>query len=493
MDYLLLFFVLPLLSTDGGTIPKFETLNQTSQVIRKVSRTETTILPPPYLHLPVFVDSRLPLVKKEFLSPARGTGLKPVPELVRKILHPVRPKTSPHRVSDVSVKTSCKQRKIRVQVQRSVFGSGDPQSQLKLGTCQVSKSTKGYLYFEYDLDMCGTKRTISNNQVVYSNILRYDPPSLQGPIRRAVPFVVPIRCYYNRYQYSYKIGYTPKMRMRKVFKPMKNRAEFILTPRNAQWERIFHPAHYMLGKPMFFEAEAASVSQDERLYVHLCYATPERSHTSTPQYTVVKNFGCMVESKDNRSRFIPYKNNSVRFSVDAFLFKGMIGQELYMHCAMSVSSSVPTPTEKSCNYNTQARRWVELYGSDSVCNCCDSTCSSAASTVTKMISSRPWIIEPEVKHTTDPKRKTVSSTTTTASPQRETTREVTEWKTYLQPEAIAATPVGDAAKELELPFGGGVKWVEEEGEEMQVKGSAVVEKEDPESHSIFEDIFGLDK
>lgn len=112
-----------------------------------------------------------------------------------------------------------------------------------------------------------------------------------------------------------------------------------------------------------------------------------------------------------------------------------------------------------------------------------------------MISSRPWIIEPEVKHTTAPKRKTVSSTTTTASPQRETTREVTEWKTYLQPEAIAATPVGDAAKELELPFGGGVTWVEEEGEEMQVKGSAVVEeeKEDPESHSIFEDIFGLDK
>lgn len=34
----------------------------------------------------------------------------------------------------------------------------------------------------------------------------------------------------------------------------------------------------------------------------------------------------MVESKDSRSRFIPYKNNAVRFSVDAFLFKGMSGQ-----------------------------------------------------------------------------------------------------------------------------------------------------------------------
>lgn len=30
-----------------------------------------------------------------------------------------------------------------------------------------------------------------------------------------------------------------------------------------------------------------------------------------------------MESKDNHSRFIPYKNNIVRFSVDAFLFKEM--------------------------------------------------------------------------------------------------------------------------------------------------------------------------
>ncbi|KAM9353537.1 zona pellucida sperm-binding protein 3d.2 [Symphorus nematophorus] len=511
MVYLSLFLVLPLLSsTDGATPPT--PFNQTTQVMRRVSRRETPTLPPPYLHLPVFVDSRLPLVEKKHFSPARGTGQEPLPEPVREILLPVRSKGSSSSplpgASGVSVKTSCKPKKMLVQVERSVLGPGEPHPHVKLGTCQASNSTTDYLYFEYDLRLCGTKRTIINNQVAYSNTLQYDPPRLQGPIRRAVPFALPVACYYNRYLYSYKIGYTPKMQMRKVFKPMKNRVKFILTARNAQWERIFLSDQYVLGKPMYFEAEAPSMSQDERLYVHLCYATPEKSHTSMPQFPVVKNFGCMAESKDSRSRFIPYKNNAVRFSVDAFLFKGMTGQQLYMHCSMSVGSSVPTPTAKSCNYDTKARRWVELYGSDSVCSCCDSNCSSAASPVTKIISSRPWTIEPKVKPTAAPKRKTVSTTATTTTTkttttattkatasQPETTREVTEWRTTLQPKAVS--PMGkvkSTVKELEWPFrSGGVVWVEVEGEEKQMKGSAVVEEEATQPRLAFEDIFEFDE
>ncbi|XP_040899676.1 zona pellucida sperm-binding protein 3d.2 [Toxotes jaculatrix] len=499
MAYLSVFVIIPLLiPAVGGALRGLEALNQTAQVIPKVSRRDTPSLPPPYLHLPMFVDSTLPLVEKEHFSPARGTGQEPLPETVREILIPARrPSTSPPVVSEVSVRTSCKLNKMHVQVQRSVLGTGEPHTQLKLGTCQASKSTTDYLYFEYDFSMCGTKRTIIDNQVTYSNTLQYDPPRLQGPIRRAVPFTLPVACYFNRYQYSYKIGYTPKMRMRQIFKSVKNKAKFILTPRNAQWERLSPSDQYTLGKPMYFEAEGPSMPQDKRLYVHSCYATPEKSHTSTLQFPVVKNFGCMVESKDGHSRFIPYKNNAVRFSVDAFMFKGMTDQ-LYMHCTMSVGSSVPSPTAKSCNYDTEAGRWGELYGSDSVCTCCDSSCSSAASTVTKIISSRPWTIEPKVKPTTTPKRKTVSTTTATAAPQPETTREVTEWSTTSQPEAKSVTLKGkveNTVKELEWPFGGGgVEWVELEGEERQVKGSAVVEEEEvTEPRRIFEEIFDFDK
>lgn len=155
----------------------------------------------------------------------------------------------------------------------------------------------------------------------------------------------------------------------------------------------------------------------------------------------------MVESKDNHSRFIPYKNNIVRFSVDAFLFKEMpyqvcheLGKLLFdfssyvavftksVSFITSVNSFVfwsslaalhalqhvcgqfhPNAYSqvlqlrhprrkvkyfcqkiKTLNFCLTVRivftvcncflRWVELYGLESVCTCCDSICSSSAST-----------------------------------------------------------------------------------------------------------------
>ncbi|KAM7421397.1 hypothetical protein PAMA_015498 [Pampus argenteus] len=409
MVYLSLCVFLPLLcSIEGGTLQTIEALNET---MRKVSRRETPPLPPPYLHLPVFVGSRLPLVEKERFTPTGGTGQESLPEPVRKILLPARHCTKPPGASGVSVNVSCRYTGLHVQVPTSILGTAEPEYHLHLGTCGASKSTRDYIYFEYDFGLCGTKRTIINNQVAYSNILHYDPPRVRGPIRRAVAFTLPVACYYNRYQYSYKIGYRPKMQTRRILKPMKQGAKFILTARNAQWQRLSPSYQYVLGKPMYFEAEAQSISKNERL-------------------------------------------------------------------------------------------WVELYGSESVCDCCDSSCSSTPPLVSKMITSRPWTIEPKVKPTTTPKREAVSTTkittkrksrtTTTSTPPppttqpHKTTRQVTKQTTTLRSEAMTVTPgkVEDPVRELE--------WVKVESEERQENRSAVVE-EVTKPQRIFEDIFNFDK
>ncbi|XP_007576089.2 zona pellucida sperm-binding protein 3-like [Poecilia formosa] len=356
-----------------------------------------TLLQHSHLSLPMYLDSDLPLVRKDFFSPARGSGQGGLPRPVRELLLPVWPRAGgPPSVSGAAVWISCERNRMQLQVERSVLGSGEPGSHLKLGTCGVSRSTEDRLYFEYDLRMCGTQRTMINNRMVFFNMLHYDPPKPKGPIRRTAPFSVPVACYFNRFVYSYKVGYSPKVQMRKFLKKLKKVAKFVLTPRNAQWNKLSGSDHFLLGEPVFFAAEAQSLSRDERLYVLSCYATPEASPTSTPQFPVITNFGCMAESKNSRSRFIPHRNDAVRFSVDAFVFKGVTGW-LYMHCRMLVSASEPTPTAKSCNYDTRTRRWVELFGSNSVCDCCDSSCSPDESAETEVVSSTSWTTDPKMK------------------------------------------------------------------------------------------------
>ncbi|XP_028281012.1 zona pellucida sperm-binding protein 3-like, partial [Parambassis ranga] len=454
MVSLLLFLLLS--SADGGT--------EDSKQTNRPAMATLTPTSPPFLHLPMFVDSKRPLVKMEHFSPARRTGQEPIPESLREILLPGRADPSPPPVQpSVPVRTRCRENQMRVQVERSVLGSGDAHAQLTVGTCHASKSTKDYLYFEFDLRTCGTKHRIIDDQLVYSNTLWYKPPKQQGPIRRLSAFSLPVSCYFNRFQYSYKMGYTPKVQIHRVVKRVRSAAKFSLTPRTAQWDRRSPSDAYVLGQPMFFEAEGRHLSEDERLYVHACYVTPEKSHASTPRFAVVKNFGCMVESKDGRSRFVPYKHSAVRFSVDAFLFRGAAGQQLYLHCTMSVGGSAATPTAKSCNYNSTARRWEELFGLDSVCSCCDSNCSSAAPTGTKMIRSRPWTVEPVVRPTPTLRTKTFS-TVTTAAAQAEAAEEEEPKPRRVQPETTAPVEVGNMKVELQGPSGGGLEGEETEEE-----------------------------
>lgn len=126
------------------------------------SPNRTALLQHTYLSLPMYLDWALPLIQKDFFSPARGSGQGGLPRPVRELLLPVWPRAGgPPSVSGAAVRTSCERNRMQLQVERSVLGSGEPGSHLKLGTCGVSRSTEDHLYFEYDLRMCGTKRTVS--------------------------------------------------------------------------------------------------------------------------------------------------------------------------------------------------------------------------------------------------------------------------------------------------------------------------------------------
>ncbi|KAM8825927.1 zona pellucida sperm-binding protein 3d.2 [Synchiropus picturatus] len=472
-----------------------ESLNQTVLGVNKVSLRHGLTSPRPYLQLPVYVDSGQPPVEKQHLFPNWGTGSEGLPGFLRSVLLPETPESTPLSDSAVSVKASCYSNKMLVEVPRSIWGKDEPPSRFKLGTCSVSSATTDYLYFEYDVDLCGTKITVINGRVAYSNTLHYEPPTLQGSIRRAAPFTLPVACVYNRYHYSYKVGYTPRLQRRKIYKPMQNRNEFSLSPRNAAWQPLSPTDKYLLGSPMYFQAEGQFVPDGQQLYVHTCFATPEKTFTSsTVRFSVVENFGCMVESKSSHSRFIPFRNNIVRFMVDAFLFKEMSSQ-VYMHCTMSVESFIPTSTSKSCNYDRDKKRWVELHGSDSVCACCDSVCISDGSAAPRMVSSAAWPLEPEVKHSLSQNLTSITGATSSKTPSSSATRKlsptssrtktkplpakrsrkVPERRSTSKPKVTSgSTVMGNSAVEFKNPVRGrGLK----RGGERWTDGFAVVEED----------------
>ncbi|XP_059920797.1 zona pellucida sperm-binding protein 3d.2 [Gadus macrocephalus] len=486
-------------------------ITETSRRSRRSSGDQ--ILPSSYLHLPDMLHSRNPLLPTEYFSPSRGTGSEPLPSRVRDLLLPVTPTpASPASALEPgSINTRCDGDKMNVQVHKSVLGWGGSASHLSVGTCRPTGSTGQFIYFEIRFNQCRTVRMVINNGLVYSNTLRYDPPPTPGPIRRVVPFTLPVSCQYDRYHYSYKIGYIPKIETQGVFKPITSREDFTLTPRNARWKRLSPwERHYVLGKPMFFEVSSRSLAPGRRLYVESCFATQGPSTTSTPRLSIVNNFGCMVK-QIGRSRFIPSSKNRVRFSVDAFLFDAATvqvrtplargehrycilrwlvtcnvcrlallfvpSQPLYMHCSMSTADSTATPTAKACTYDYAKKRWREVSGQESVCSCCETSCSSIPSSDV-MVRSKSWTMERRGKPSAHPKKNINVAAATTMTPT--TVKMMSKFRT-LQQNGAGVSPVDVYAREWQekaLRGSGGVKEVPKGsvGTKEVLRGSARVKK-----------------
>ncbi|XP_041963986.1 zona pellucida sperm-binding protein 3-like isoform X2 [Alosa sapidissima] len=458
------------------------------------------------LQLPMFQHSRVPLVAKDHFSPISGERHEKLPNNIKEILLPVSPpfKKSRHSGGPRGVVIKCKVNKMEVRVPKRLLGDVPAHSHLAFGTCQANNFTKHYLSFVYDVYECGSRRTIVNNRVAYSNTLRYAPVVTMGPIRRAIPFTLPITCHFNRFHYSYKIGYKPKVQAQKFFKYMTSRQTvYTLTPFDAHWRRLNASDGYAIGRPMYFEAEGPPVEIDGRLYIHSCHITANKSLTSEPRFTVIDNFGCMADSKSSsESRFISYTRNTVRFSVDAFVFQGVTNKHLFMHCEMSVGGETPTVNDKSCSYNHKTKRWEELCGLDLVCSCCESTCISPPAATNRMVSSGAWSVESDARGTnkTMPPLRTEQPRATVSPlwPEESAQEIMPPLLTEKRPRATVS-PLWPEENAWEMP----PLWPEEEEREPEnVQAVMVTERpitasieeekvRETEPRRIFEEIFGL--
>lgn len=61
-----------------------------------------------------------------------------------------------------------------------------------------------------------------------------------------------------------------------------------------RWENLGENETFMLGEPMYFEVSAAHVSKSVRIFVDSCYAASSKDPNSTPEHSIIHNYGLVI-------------------------------------------------------------------------------------------------------------------------------------------------------------------------------------------------------
>ncbi|KAI5090045.1 hypothetical protein C0J45_20180, partial [Silurus meridionalis] len=330
------------------------------------------------LKLPQFQQILSSDVRKLVFKPARNH--RPVTDLMKSILLPkLLPATeAPQNSESNNIELLCHVDRIYVRVVKSLFNNPDAGKYLKVGTCSVNKATPEHYYFLYPINNCNAQRQENENHVLYLNTMFYEPVT-DEPVVRELPFSVPLECRYNKHFRAYSVGYRPQIEAGTVFLSLQSGVSLI--PVDENWEPFATWQSFKIGQPMYFEARAPHGHAGKRLYISKCYITASQNPDDALKYTVIDNYGCMVDGKNTlQSMYYPSDDETMlRFSIGALMFKDTVShsadkKEMFIHCEMYLGPEIPTSSTKSCSYKADTQEWSELYEEDSVCACCDAAC-----------------------------------------------------------------------------------------------------------------------
>ncbi|XP_033985226.1 uncharacterized protein si:ch211-67f13.7 [Trematomus bernacchii] len=278
-------------------------------------------------------------------------------------------------LQDVSV--TCSTADFVLRVKPVFYGQGANAEELKLGSgCKSNGVLRPYgdLLFTYPLTACGAVRESPPGYLLYKFTLHYEPSPKRFPTR-AQRIDVDIECRYQRNHHVHKLTVQPAWETPVMRKQLKGNAnDFQMELMDDLWSTPAQSQVYQLGKTVNFQISAPHLSTGSKLYINSCYASPSSDSKSSLKYSIIGNFGCMLDSKSDpgASRFVSRTDKTLRFSIQAFQFTADPDSEINIHCKLLVSSEDPGPAHKSCTYKKD--RWKALSGDKSICDCCDSQC-----------------------------------------------------------------------------------------------------------------------
>ncbi|XP_039188627.1 zona pellucida sperm-binding protein 3-like [Crotalus tigris] len=285
--------------------------------------------------------------------------------------------TAAQRVPANTVIYECNRTSIHLAVKMDLWGTGlglDPKF-LYLGSCLSShvNDASGFFHFQYPFQECRFARLTSGTMVEYTTHLVYRPVSSHNS-----PFTERINC--TTYE-------TQRLPVRVTGSGLLSASSGLMFRGTFMNEGFSAPSDlsvFLLGTQIHIEfAVQQFFHQPLRVFADECMAADAAERgSSSRNYTIIANHGCLLDSKVANSRFLPRPAPDVlRLSLQAFEFVGM-NTEIYLHCQVLVwePAVLTDPRRKACSFNRDTNRWEALDGmASAVCRCCDSVCESAGS------------------------------------------------------------------------------------------------------------------
>ncbi|XP_035013046.1 zona pellucida sperm-binding protein 3 [Hippoglossus stenolepis] len=280
-----------------------------------------------------------------------------------------------------TVAVDCGEKEALVEVKKDFFGIGQfiNPADLTLGSCNAvgEDHAAQVLIFQSELSNCGSSLALTEDALIYTFTLNYNPQSLAGSsVVRTSKAAVIVECHYPR---KHNVSSLPLEPLWIPFYAVKVAEEFLyftlkLMTDDFQFERPSY--QYFLGDLINIEATVQQYHHVPlRVFVDNCVATLSPVPSSDPSYAFIEKNGCLVDARitGSSSRFLSRSaDNKLQFQLEAFRFQGADSGLTYITCHLKATSAASdiNNEQRACSYIDGF--WREASGVDGACDSCES-------------------------------------------------------------------------------------------------------------------------
>ncbi|KAI9523368.1 hypothetical protein NQZ68_028392 [Dissostichus eleginoides] len=266
-----------------------------------------------------------------------------------------------------TIRVTCHPDSLEIVIKADMFAVGArvDADEIRLGVetnnqyCRATASSADEYSISVGLVECGTRHWVTEDSLIYTNLLIYSPEASPYGVVRMDEAVIPIECHYER-------KYSVQFFTHAYLDPLH------VDPGCSDWQYKRSSNVFHLGESISIEASVRiGHHMGLRVFVSSCVATLSPDMNSSPRHAFIEN-GCFVDSQlpGSRSQFLARtQDDKLHMSIDAFRFYNEDRVELYITCHLNAEPiNDADATNKACTFGNG--RWRSADGNDYLCGQC---------------------------------------------------------------------------------------------------------------------------